>query len=132
MIGRHALHLTKEPYECPLTTCSTEPAGTGLRLGARHGGGPVNLVLVGLVRLIQSLAVCVFLWPISVLSDETAEEVLGRMTAAYASLRSYSDTGVVLAYWKDHAEPRRSDDGSPVDHPYVRFRPTAAIAQHRR
>ena len=54
MIGRHALHLTKEPYECPLTTRSTEPAGTGLRLGARHGGGPVNLVLVGLVRLIQS------------------------------------------------------------------------------
>ena len=29
MIGRHALHLTKEPFECRLTTRSTGPRRYG-------------------------------------------------------------------------------------------------------
>ncbi len=43
----HSFHVST-PSPCRLTTRSTGPAGTGLLLANAGGGGPVNLVLLGL------------------------------------------------------------------------------------
>ena len=38
-------------------------------------------------------------------ADDSPDDILARMSAAYAAAQSYSDTGEVLVHWKDQSEP---------------------------
>jgi len=57
-------------------------------------------------RALRSILGTCLIWSTIVnAADDSPDDILARMSAAYAAAQSYSDTGEVLVHWKDQSEP---------------------------